>query len=618
VIHEHEQLEIASAAMDFPLSPDVERELELELAECPICAERAAAYKAQMRLLARLPVVNASDATRRRVMSAAMTGRTDARSPMVLALAAALLLAAALAATAVVGAFLQDRQPTELGVVDASSSPAPASVDPAGATPPPSPEPTPISTSVVVIGAEIPTGQVLDVVTTNLRVRSEPRVADDSALLEPFLQPGDRVVVLDGPVIASDYAWYRVVPIASGSADRTADDLPLGWVASADHDATPWVAAAEPDCPTGVVDIGALVEMHRYERLACFRDEGLTFLALLDGDPDTGWWALDQLIAAARTNPVDVAPVVDAPFGLTDIPRGHAVVLSGAFDRPADFDCQPVPIDDPVIADLNCRSTFVLTSATRGPYQAEVGSPAVTVTDNLRVRSAPEVSDESARLDLLDDGTGLLVLDGPIVRSGYVWYQVAVPSMRASTGGMLGGWVAVGSRTGEQWLDDDATACPSSGNLTFDQLADLVHVTTVHRLPPCLGREGLAGEVTVDARMRLECSGASAANPGWLADPPYTLSLSRLNAGTTEIAAVTQDTTFGLTCGAPATGSDYHLVGHFDDATAGNCRSDTPASDADPQLANDLAVLECRMKFVVDGGSASGPGPTRPPLPPAP
>ena len=136
MIHEHEQLEIASAAMDFPLTPEVERELQLELADCPICAERAAAYKAQLRLLARLPVVSASDATRHRVTAAAMSGRTGTRSPMVLVLAAALLLVAALAATAFVGAILRDREPIELGVVDGTPSTAPASFGVAASGPP--------------------------------------------------------------------------------------------------------------------------------------------------------------------------------------------------------------------------------------------------------------------------------------------------------------------------------------------------------------------------------------------------------------------------------------------------------------------------------------------------
>ena len=448
-------------------------------------------------------------------------------------------------------------------------------------------------------------------------MRSEPRVADDSARLEPLLQPGDRVVVLDGPVVASDYAWYRVVPIGTGSSERTADDLPRGWIAIADHDATPWVSPAEPDCPSGDLDLQTLAGMHRFERPACFRDRGLTFLALLAGEGESGWLAVEELGGGVIGDFVEVSPEADAPFEMADI-AGHAVVLSGAFDRPADFDCQPVPIDDPALAELNCRSRFVVTSATRGPFRGELGSPAVTVTDNLRVRSAPEISDTSDRLDLLRSGTGLLVLDGPIVRSGYIWYQVAVPSVRSSTGAMLGGWVAVGSKTGEQWLDDDATPCPSSGTLSFDQFATLARSTTVHRLPRCLGRDGLAEPVSVDARMRLDCSDPpSSQAPSWLSDPPYALVVSSLDGGPSEVAVFSQAGTFGLTCGAPASELHYRINGHFDDATAGSCPASS-GSDTDPQLAIDLAVLECRMKFVVEGGYVTGPGPTPQPTPATP
>ena len=67
MIHEHEATQLASAEIDFPLAPDEARELQHELAECPICAERAAAYHEQLRMVARLPRLDASDAVRRRV-----------------------------------------------------------------------------------------------------------------------------------------------------------------------------------------------------------------------------------------------------------------------------------------------------------------------------------------------------------------------------------------------------------------------------------------------------------------------------------------------------------------------------------------------------------------------
>ena len=52
-------------------------------------------------------------------------------------------------------------------------------------------------------------------------------------------------MVVDGPVVASGYTWYRVAPLdvkLQGGVQR-------GWVAIADHDGTAWVAAAKDPTP---------------------------------------------------------------------------------------------------------------------------------------------------------------------------------------------------------------------------------------------------------------------------------------------------------------------------------------------------------------------------------
>jgi hypothetical protein len=180
---------------------------------------------------------------------------------------------------------------------------------------------------------------------------------------------------------------------------------------------------------------------------------------------------------------------------------------------------------------------------------------------------------------------------------------------------MVGGWVAAGSKTGAPWLADDAASCPPTANLTFDELATLMSADALHRLPACLGRDGLAGQVAVDARARLECSGAPISGPSALADPPFTLLLSGLNGETPEVPMLGADGALALTCGAPATNTHYRVFAHFDDSEAGNCRSTSPATDVDPELANELAVLACRMRLVSDGGNVVAADPTPPPGP---
>src|SRR5512147_29085 len=64
--------------------------------------------------------------------------------------------------------------------------------------------------------------------------------------------------------------------------------------------------------------------------------------------------------------------------------------------------------------------------ATSTPSDPFLGAIVVTVSDRLRVRSAPEVSDASVKYDpLLPMGTELRVIGGPVSASGYVWYDVS-------------------------------------------------------------------------------------------------------------------------------------------------------------------------------------------------
>ena len=76
--------------------------------------------------------------------------------------------------------------------------------------------------------------------------------------------------------------------------------------------------------------------------------------------------------------------------------------------------------------------------------------------DNLRVRSAPEVSDASKRLKpVLPAGTRILVVGGPVEATGYSWWEVQTDSELVD----LFGWVAAASKNGTAWITPTAPRC---------------------------------------------------------------------------------------------------------------------------------------------------------------
>ena len=93
------------------------------------------------------------------------------------------------------------------------------------ATPTPTPSPTPIPVAHLDVG-----GVGLVVADEPLVLREAPGL--DAALLTQELLPGERFGILEGPVSASDDAWYRV---RLGQLE--------GWAAVASPEGVPWMAS---------------------------------------------------------------------------------------------------------------------------------------------------------------------------------------------------------------------------------------------------------------------------------------------------------------------------------------------------------------------------------------
>ncbi len=210
-------------------------------------------------------------------------------------------------------------------------------------------------------------------VVDSLRVRSRPRISDDSDKYEPLLPRGTPLFVIDGPVSASGYAWYEVVQLTS----RT---LPRGWVASAGRDGVPWIAPGAFDCPPPPTDVRSLAALPAGVGLACFSRVPITVQARLvdcNCDVDGGGYTPSWFSWGGGTSELLVAPEVTSPPPDTDdwfvlnldpagehpdvLPVGRVVEVTGVFDHPAAASCTRAEIDSEPVPSQDCRLAFAVT-----------------------------------------------------------------------------------------------------------------------------------------------------------------------------------------------------------------------------------------------------------------
>ena len=229
-----------------------------------------------------------------------------------------------------------------------------------------SPMPSPTDSSVMVDSVAVTLADAL-------RVRSKPRISDDSFKFEPLIPRGTQLYVLDGPVSASGYSWYEVAPLASRSHPR-------GWVASAGRDGEPWLGAGDFTCPQLPSDLRSLASLPSGVGLACFPRVPITVTARLIGcncDMDgawytPGWFFLGSggptlLVERGVTRPpddtrewfhLDLDPTGQHPDVL---PVGKVVQVTGIFDHPAAAGCTLTEMDSQPVATKDCRLEFAVT-----------------------------------------------------------------------------------------------------------------------------------------------------------------------------------------------------------------------------------------------------------------
>jgi hypothetical protein len=241
------------------------------------------------------------------------------------------------------------------------------------ATPSLMPGPTGSNVAVPKPSASFVGSVVATLANDGLRVRSEPRVSDDSLKLEPLLPLGSQLYVLGGPVSASGYAWYEVVPL-------TSRNLPSGWVASADRDGEPWIAAGAFDCPPVPTDFRSLAALPPGVGLVCFPRVPITVEARLiwcncdiDGPGYTPHWFF---LASGSPNLLVEPGVTAVPSDFGDwfvlnldptgehpdvLPIGQIVEVAGIFDHPAASTCTRTEMDGEPVSSQGCRLEFAVT-----------------------------------------------------------------------------------------------------------------------------------------------------------------------------------------------------------------------------------------------------------------
>jgi hypothetical protein len=224
------------------------------------------------------------------------------------------------------------------------------------------------------------------VIADRLRVRAVPEVSDSSARLEPLLETGTLLFVVDGPVSGSGYDWYRIAPTGFGNGGDQGefrywgDAGPIGWVASADRDGEVWIEGLKVSCPQtdgydeGLLKIEALGPL---AALSCYGNTPIQFRAVLSspGFVDefgegagpgplypTTYWSAPSSMSHSST----FGTVLDPdrfPNGADDIDDSGLFDVIGHFDDEAAVDCLTgaTPDGSSVAAWLTCRTTFVVT-----------------------------------------------------------------------------------------------------------------------------------------------------------------------------------------------------------------------------------------------------------------
>jgi hypothetical protein len=217
---------------------------------------------------------------------------------------------------------------------------------------------------------------VAQVVTTDLVVRSLPEISNSSAVDPARMPIGFLAYILDGPVAADGYDWYKVAPFPPTLSDVVEAHPEFGWLAAAGKDGEPWIAPWEGDCPQPNWD-GIMLSQRRVA-LSCWGGADVTLEGTLScdtssqpgGEPTWLWTVPCRLVGPDYGDLLAGGIGLHFPPDVGAIPPDRAPVrVTGHLDDPAAESCTlaPFPGTEPTHADLvrlQCRVAFVVTEIT--------------------------------------------------------------------------------------------------------------------------------------------------------------------------------------------------------------------------------------------------------------
>ena len=234
------------------------------------------------------------------------------------------------------------------------------------------------------------------------------------------------------------------------------------------------------------------------------------------------------------------------------------------------------------------------------------------MTNDLRVRSEPGVSDGSVKLEpLLQDDTLVVVLDGPVQTSGYDWYLVQPTRDFRQDVEYPFGWVAAADKDGEPWIVSESHECPP---LPHD-VATLASVSQSGRMYDeitCFGGKQITFQARI-AKPEAWC-GVSPPwtwEPAWFSaceQPSYPLYPVEANNGPILQPAWLPEVDTKM-AGDPSAPHDswpiVEVTGQFDHPAASTCRNVQLDTDV-PEPDRAQTIVNCRTKFVVTSMSEAG------------